>query len=355
MYDADNPIALDKNTVFFDNNDIFYIHRQLDNTKLIDFKSTHFYDNDKNKIQQKYNYFSRNTININLFIGLNSTYCSNNMLNSTIYLKDTEQLPKAFNDSKSYKGKSLEISLNPMKLVKTYGTKNPNELFEKIDQLPFEDINNIENVESFFSMPTEIKYPRYFNHYSLSSLNSNISVFGTLEEIDGTLLFEKSIKGIKCDLINNGLDARERSVGFSSNITLTELTKDEDTDQKYKIESYSDEEYEDLVTGDDTLLQRSFAYTTKIINGQVVTVFDTSSSTSSLIPRMSNKVIFYSEDSHTLPPFIDRNIVPANSINDNLSTQSDYNVGSIFPSHGHDSDNSQGSGPDSVAFIGAQD
>jgi hypothetical protein len=243
-----------------------------------------------------------------------------------------------------------------MIMTKTYGTSNPDPLFEKLSALPFEDIGNIESVESFFSMSTQVKYPRYFNHYSLSSLNSNISVFGTIEEIDGTLLTEKSIKGIKCELIKNGTDARDRALNFASSITLTELSKDDNSDQKYKIESYSDEEYEDLVTGDDNLLRRSFSYTTKIINGQAVTVFDTSESTSSLIPRLSNKIIFYTEDSHNLPPFSDRNIVPAaDSNNNNLSTQNDYNVGSMFPSHGHDSDNSQGSGPDSAAFIGAQD
>ena len=355
MYDAENPIELDLNTVFFDNKSIFYVNRTLDSTKIEGFKNTWFYDNEKNQITQKYNYFSNNTVNINLFVGLNSSYCKNNILNSSIYSDKTDSYSLSFNDSKEYKGRKYEMSFNPTKLIKTYGTVNADELFEKIASEPFEDVDNIENVESFFSMPSQVKYPRYFNHYSLSSLNSNISVFGTIEEIDGTMLTERSLKGIKCEIIKNGIDARERAVNFSDSITLIELEKEGASDQKYKIESYSDEEYEDLITGDDTLLSRSFAYTSKIINGQVVTVFDTSESTSSLIPRLSNKIIFYTEDSHNIPPFSDRNIIAENQNNNNTSSENDYNVGSVFPSNGQDSDNSQGSGPDSVAFIGAQD
>ena len=169
------------------------------------------------------------------------------------------------------------------------------------------------------------------------------------------MLTERSLKGIKCVLVKNGIDARERAVNFSESTSLIELEKEASSDQKYRIESFSDEEYEDLITGDDTLLSRSFAYTSKIINGQVVTVFDTSVSTSSLVPRLSNKIIFYTEDSHNIPPFSDRNIIAENQNNNNTSSENDYNTGNVFPAHGHDNDNSQGSGPDSVAFIGAQD
>ena len=40
-----------------------------------------------------------------------------------------------------------------------------------IDNEPFEDADNIENVEHFFGMSNEMKYPKYFNHYSISRLN----------------------------------------------------------------------------------------------------------------------------------------------------------------------------------------
>ena len=201
-------------------------------------------------------------------------------------------------------------------------------------------------------MPDELKYPRYFNYYSLSRLNSNISVFGTIEEIDGTNLTERSIKGITCEIISNGIDSRNRALNFSESITLQELEKDSNNKQKYSIESYSDEEYEDLVIGDDTLLKRSFSYVNKVINGQVVTVFDTSESTSSFIPRLTNKIIFYTEDSNNISPFEDRSIVENRG---NQTANSDYNRGDIYPSHGHDKDNSFGSGPDSSAYTGELD
>ena len=76
---------------------------------------------------------------------------------------------------------------------------------------------------------------------------------------------ERSIKGITCEIISNGIDSRNRALNFSESITLQELEKDSNNKQKYSIESYSDEEYEDLVIGDDTLLKRSFSYVNKVI------------------------------------------------------------------------------------------
>tara|TARA_B100000212_G_C27359153_1_gene527354 strand:- start:357 stop:1433 length:1077 start_codon:yes stop_codon:yes gene_type:complete len=358
MSSASNPISLDENTVFFDNKNIYYTHRELDTLKTSELKNTWFYDIEKNKIVEKFNCYILNTLNINLFVGLDSNYCKNNIVNSNIYLKDTKLKSNKiypFTENESYKGNNVDVLINPMIVSKTYGLVNPDALFEKISEEPFEDIENIEDVTSFFKLPSEVKYPRYFNHYSLSRLNSNISVFGTIEEIDGSILTEKPIKGITCELIKNGTDARNRSINFSESITLRELEIDENNNSVHKIETYSDEEYTDLITGNDELLKRSFSYDTKIINGQVVTVFNTSNSTSSLIPRMSNKVIFYSEDDNNISPFRDLNIVPQNPNADNHSAKNDYNVGNIYPSHGHDRDNSQGSGPDSIGHTGELD
>jgi hypothetical protein len=356
MINENNPIQLDENSVFFDNRNIFYEHVEKQSFKKSIFKNTdHFFDSDNNKITQKYNVLNENTLNISLFIGFGSTYCKNNICNSDIYKKDTNYGKKRlsyFNDSEDYKGNDLSLNNNLLIFKKTYGLENPDELFEKVQEEPFEEVENIENVSEFFKMPSELKYPRYFNYYSLSRLNSNISVFGTIEEIDGTSLTEKSLKGITCEIISNGTDARERSINFSDRITLQELEIDASNRQKYSIESYSDEEYEDIVTGEDTLLKRSFAYVNKVINGQVVTVFDTSDSTSSFIPRLTNKIIFYTEDSNTITPFEDRSIVENR---DNQTANSDYNKGDVYPSHGNDRDNSFGSGPDSSAYTGELD
>ncbi len=353
MYSDENPIKLDEDSVFFDNREIVYQHVNKKNfIKSSQSNIDHFYDSDFNKILKKYNYFSNNCFNISLFVGLESKYTKNNICNSEIYFQDLNYLEKRtkyFNDSENYKGNKLEVQNNTLILKKTYGIDNPDELFEKVAEAPFEEIENIENITTFFEMPSELKYPRYFNYYSLSRLNSNISIFGTIEEIDGGILTERSLLGLKCEVISSGTDARGRTINFSNSITLQESEKDENGKQKSSIESYSDEEYADLVTGNDTLLKRSFAYTNKIINGQVVTVFDTSQNTSSLIPRLTNKIIYYSEDNNNILPFNDRSIVENSN---NQMSLNEYNKGDIYPSHGYDSDNTYGAGPDSKAYIG---
>ena len=353
MYNASNPIILDENTVFFDNKKIYYRHRRNRNNIISTFRNNWLYDLDAAKKNELYNCLNKNTMYINLFVGLNSSYSMNNMINSNIYKNDEKVKSNkftAFKEDKEYKGNNLDTNLNPLLVSTSYGLKNPDDLFEIVDNEPFEDTDNIENVEHFFGMSNEMKYPKYFNHYSISRLNANISVFGTIEEIDGSMLTERSLKGIKCEIIKSGMDARERAVNFSDSITLLEMNSDENNNsiQKYSIESYSDEEYQGIVTGNDELLKRSFSYTTKIINGQAVTVFDTTNSASSLIPRMTNKIIFYTEDDNSIAPFVDRNIIPVNS--SNHSSNNEYNTGNVYPSHGRDNDNSQGSGPDSFSF-----
>ena len=353
MYSASNPISLDKNTVFFDNKKIYYRHRRNRSNIISTFRNNWLYDLDAAKKNELYNCLNKNTMYINLFVGLNSSYSTNDMVNSSIYKNDEKAKSNkftAFTEDESYKGNELSTNLNPLVVSQSYGLKNPEALFEVIDNEPFEDADNIENVHHFFGMPEEMKYPKYFNQYSISRLNANISVFGTIEEIDGSMLTERSLKGIKCEIIKNGMDARGRAVNFSDSITLLEMNRGENNNstQKYSIESYTDEEYQGIVTGNDELLKRSFAYTTKIINGQAVTVFDTTNSASSLIPRMTNKIIFYTEDDHNIAPFVDRNIIPVNS--SNHSSNNEYNTGNVYPSHGRDNDNSQGSGPDSFSF-----
>ena len=358
MYDINNPIPLDTNKVFFDNRNIFYFHRDIKEEKSSNIKNLWIYDTENSSLNSKVNFFSINTFNINIFVGFSSKLSFNNILNSSFYKKNiniSENVFSPFVESEEYKGKKASFGLNPYIFKKTLGQENPDELFEKIENEPFHDIDNIEDTASFFSMPTEIKYPRYFNHYSLSRLNSNISVFGTIEEIDGSMLTEKPLQGMKCDLIKNSTDARNRSINFSESISLQEMSIDENGNNKYKIESYSDEEYTDLVTGDDDLLKRSFKYSTKIINGKSITVLDTSENSFSLSARLTNKVIFYSEDDNNIPPFIDRNIIPQSQNDSNHTANNVYNTGNSFPSHGHDNDKSNGSGPDSAMFTGELD
>ena len=67
MSDANNPISLDENTVFFDSNNIYYVHRPINNIEKKEFRNTWLYNSESMQIEKKFNYFDLNTININLY------------------------------------------------------------------------------------------------------------------------------------------------------------------------------------------------------------------------------------------------------------------------------------------------
>ena len=186
------------------------------------------------------------------------------------------------------------------------------------------------------------KYPRYYSAYSLSRLNSNISVFGTIEEVGGTILTEKRLKGLKAEIVKNSTDARSRSVSISNRITLQEMRN-----ERALIESYSDEEYTSIVTGNDELLRRSFNFTTTVRNGQVINVFDTSDNASSLTSRTTNKILFYTDDDSNILPFEDRDKSDIVNI--------DYNDNDVYSSSGHDQSNQENNLPDSMNYAGEID
>jgi len=327
---------IDKNVTFFESN-YEYINIEKNFLTL----------KEKNNIVNKVSYIDENgTHNGTIFIGLNSTFTKNNTLNSDFYKKDDiiDQEISSFNDSQEYNGNRITVSNNPNIYQASYGQDNPDPIFEAIANEPFDDLDNIENINEFFLMPQEIKYPRYFNAYSLSRLNSNICVFGILESIDGTMTTEKSLKGIKVEYLKNGSDSRGRSLIISDKISLSDLKVDSSGKTVNAIEEYSDEEYTDLVTGGDILLQRSFRYTNRVINGQVYTVFDTSENASSSIPQLTNKIIFYTEDNSNVAPFDDTRILGLNNTN--------YAEDDIYFSAGQDNNNANGGLPDSIAFSG---
>jgi len=306
-----------------------------------------------------------------VFVGFNSDFAKNNILNSDFYKNDKEvktNIYSAFNDSDDYLGNEISSLCNPYKLINSYGQKNADPFFDNIENEPFDDVDNIENVNEFFLMPHEIKYPRYFNAYSILRLNSNICVFGFIDTLDGTLTTESSLRGIKAELIKNSIDARGREVTITNSITLRDIEIDENGKQIFSIESFSDEEYEDLVTGDDELLQRSFNYTTRVVNGQVYTIFDTSENATSTIPQFTNKIIFYTEDNVSIPPFDDSRTVVFYAEGDDMSNapfdenrattesqNTDQSEEEIFTGSGFDTDNSNGGSPDSFAFSGHGD
>jgi len=346
------PITVDRNIAFFDNSQISYVQKDVSENVVDTLQNTWFYDTYQNQISNKYNCFIEQTIYVNLFPGFSSRYFKNNILNSDEYKKEIPHKQKEkifFNDSEEYKGNPYSFQTNVYVFKKAYGLTNPDPLFEVIENEPFEDAENIESPGEFLKMSNELKYPRYFNKYSLSRLNSNISVFGTIEEIDGQILTEKPLQGLKCEIVSSSTDARDRAIKIVEKISPEELSSDHtNRRQQYRVEAYSDEEYADLVVGNDSLLERSFSYVTKIINGQVYTVVDTSQTSYS--PRLSNKIIFYTEDDNNIIPFNDEK-----EQNLDAGSTSTNNDGSVEASHGNDTDNSDVISADSPSFSGEKD
>lgn len=364
LYGPNNPLRLNSSIAFLDNKSIFYVDKKVldvvnQNNKNFWLSQTIENNNTLFSYIKNINYFEDRVFNISFFPGFGSSYSNNQILNSEIYKKDrnynTGYVYSPFIENElTSRGNKLSTRTNTLIYKKTYGCENPDPLFEKISNEPFEDAGNIETGTYLLNYPNEIKYPKYFNKYAISKLNSNISVFGIIEEIDGTILTEKSLKGIKCELVSSGTDSRDRSINFSEKMKLIELDKKIDSNyQNYSIESYSDEEYEDLVTGTDILLKRSFKYVNKIINGQVYTVYDATQN--SIVPAISNKIIFYTEDNNNIIPFTDKwNDDDINRLNSGKDVIV-YDNSDVYPSHGTDRDNSQGTGPDSMTYIGAID
>tara|TARA_B100001989_G_C24536421_1_gene464676 strand:+ start:1084 stop:2091 length:1008 start_codon:yes stop_codon:yes gene_type:complete len=331
-------VEIDRSITWLENRRIRYISVTL---------PTSLDKKDLIKIQTKHNYLDKttNTLVVNLTVGLNSSYLNTQILNSSFYLEDKfDNINRPFNDDKDYEGKNITVNSNPKKISKSLGLDNPDPLFEIIDNLPFEDAEKLEDPVEFLNMSSKIKYPKYYNAYSLSKLNSNISIFGTIEEIEGSHTTETSLKGMTVIFDKNGTDSRNRSINITDHTTLRELSIDENGNFSRNIESYSDEEYEDVITGNDDLLKLSFNYSTKIINGVAYTIVERTNDVANLSSVLSNKVIFYTEDNNNIAPF-----------DDNFSNQSENQERSddvIYGSGGRDSDNSEGTNQTSISYTG---
>ena len=332
---TENPTLIDDRIAFIDGQEFYYI------------KDTKFFTDSREEeaFLEKINSVENNIIHITLFPGYNSKYLQQDILNSNFYNQDEEAIKKElkpFNDDISYNGKKIIVGMNPVIVSESYGQRNHDEIFKEIKNQPFEDCDNLENIQDYFILPNEKKYPRYYSAYSLSRLNSNISVFGTIEEVGGTILTEKRLKGLKAEIVKNSTDARSRSVSISNRITLQEMRN-----ERASLESYSDEEYTSIVTGNDELLRRSFNFTTTVRNGQVINVFDTSDNASSLTSRTTNKILFYTDDDSNILPFEDRDKSDIVNI--------DYNDNDVYSSSGHDQSNQENNLPDSMNYAGEID
>ena len=327
MSNLNNLVTIDSSAVFFDNDTILF--------RNVDKSSINLDSKEKKKIQSGINVLNKQ-LNINLFAGSGSEFLNTQIINKHELEDDRNNLP--FNDSSEYKGYTTTSKVKVKYLQKTYGLESKDDLFNVILNEPFEDAENFENVADFLNLEKELKYPKYYNAYSLNRLNSNISVFGTIQNINGEFLTEKPLQGIKCELVTNSTDSRDRNINIDNTINIYDFNT-------RSIESYSDEEYEDMLFSNDSLLQVSFKYTTRNINGSLYSVLETSENSNlSSVSVLSNKIIFYTEDALSIAPFDDSLI--------NNESQDDYSDRNVNMSCGYDTDNSEGGKPQSIGFIG---
>ncbi len=229
--------------------------------------------------------------------------------------------------------------MKPIKTVVTYGLENPDTVFEDLSNEPFEEAPSLENISEYFETPSELKYPRFYNTYAISRLNSTISVFGTLESIDGNLLMLKPLQGITVEIIKNGKDARKRSINISSRSSIRERL----IRSKNKLEAFSDDVIEDLPTNDQGLITANYNYNLSIINGVTRVTFSTGESQTKSISRLTNAAYYYTEDDLSIAPFDDtrRN-----------RTNEEYSDDDVFSPTGFTVNNINGGLPQSIAYVG---
>lgn len=329
---------------------------------------------EKHKVLHSYNIFNKdiNTLEISLFVGLNSEFTDNQILNSNFYSNDEAVKShynnllneyKPFNELKSSPSKlftgeqissntsangNIETLMNPLKIPKTYGSLTEEvvilgDLFE-ISNDPFEEMINLENIDEYFKSPRELVYPRYYNIYSLSRLNSNISIFGTIESIDGSLLTEVPLKGMNIEIITNGIDSRNRQIFISNKISIRES---QGNATQAQIEGFSDQIVEDLPLNNSSMIVRNYSYENVLFNGQNIVRLNTGEGVSSRGTRLTNNAYYYNEDELMIVPFDDSRVID--------NTESDIDEDDVFSPTGQTTNNIDGGAPDSFAYSGEND
>jgi len=308
-----STITLDPSIVWFDSNQIIF------ESKIKDFLTP-------NEKKRKISSIKR-ILDVEISIGsLDSKIGCDQLLNSDFYNQDDKVLSHKitpFSDDKRNKGNKIRTSFNPKKMVKVYGQRNANQIFQDIADEPFEDVENMENMREYFKLSEDLKYPRFYNSSNLSQFNGSISVFETIEQIDGTLLTEDPIKGIKAEVVKNGTDARSRSITLRQDITINDIINNN------VVESFSDEEAEEL---------------------NLQSTSSRSSFQAGSMPVLTNKTLYYTEGRLLETAFND-NFDQTYDLYKNLKPGVSHNKVSIGSS-GYDLDMSFGGKPDSITYIG---
>jgi hypothetical protein len=299
------------NKITFIEGDVLYINNNID---FISQKEQFNLDEKINFIDDK-----TNILNINIFIGNFSSYLNNQLLNSDYYKNDRkfkELKYEPYFDEKSNNNRNINIFHNPLVFNKTLGIDSTF-YFDDLYITPFNDVENIENdISIYFKDKNLINYPYYYNSLNSIDKNAEICITGIVEELNDEFTAERLLsKGLKAEIISNGLDARSRNISINNKYDISEKL----------IEPFSDEEIDNIITGNDILLQRKINYTNVEINGIIYNVANYTNETNSFMPSLTNKILYYSEDNNFIIPFDDN--LSDDIINDTnivLTTGSDY-------------------------------
>ena len=285
---------------------------------------------------------------ISLFIGLNTTFANNRLLNSDFYDQDVT-LGKnltPFVENESYKGNKISVDFNPKKLVKSYGIDNSSPVFASFMDMPFEDLDGTNSVGEYFTSAETINYVRYFSDYATDKLNGSMCVFGVVDDIIGRNLTLYKMKGIKGDIISGGTDARNRQ------IAITNRSKVNGNNISDSIEPFLDQLNDTNISNESPQVTVGYEYIVQNINNRNVIILKNDSQSSSVVTINTSSQYFLSEDDHNILPFDDTRIDEL-FIENNLRQQnSDYNRTDNYASAGSNNNNANGGHPESIAFLG---
>lgn len=255
------------------------------------------------------NIIKQRQIYVRLIPGAFSKINNIDIFSTEFYSKSEEyvsqSLFKPYDDKTKPKVKNL--SSNPLIYRQSLG----NDMSEDFDDLftyPFEDRENFNTAKEISS------YRFYINAYNIQGLKQSISVLGTLEEIDGSVIIEKNIKGISAQL---GIkDSRDRSTIISDTFDPSDELK----------EAFLDEEIENIDVGTG-LSKRNFKYENKIINGSLYTVLVTDEGSYSFVSKSTPKICYFNKENNNITPF-----------DDNITKDNNF----VMSARGYDSDNNSG-------------
>lgn len=334
-------VFIDTNIAFIEKSDFDFEHTNKN--------FLHRKDFDKLKSEPQFNCLNKNGVfEVSLFIGLDTTFTKNNILNSSFYDQDINlgQDLTPYVESNSYKGNKIDVPHNPKVFRKTYGVDNPSESFDKFMSMPFEDIDGTNSTSDYFTNAETINFIRYFSDYASDKLNGSLDVFGTVDSITNKNLTLYEMKGIKGDIISGGTDARNRQVNISNRVRV------DGQSTSNNIEPFLDQLDDTNITNEADQIVVDYEYTVQSINNRNYIVFRNDADSSSVITVNTSSQYFLSEDEHNIIPFDDTRVDDFIILSNLIQQDSDYNRTDNYASAGSNNNNANGGLPESIAFLG---